>query len=216
MRGAAGPEAARARSGWRARPARIAVAALAALALASLGAGPGARRMPPRSGAPKATRTVVIVRSLDDGRQYASIVDRQRPALDRLDGDLRSGDTEARVAAFLEAGELRLIDERVTYGKDGGTGRNRYYVADGRLVFFDSLRVRPRDVGKDRLRARDEVLTTLAFGDDGQLVGSAKSVNREPVQLPNTDPPGILSRFQSLVGAVDAARGQAKAAPPSR
>jgi hypothetical protein len=168
--------------------------------------------MPPRSGAPKATRTVVLIRSLDDGRQYASIVDRQRPALDRLDGTLRSGDTEARVAAFLEAGELRLIDERVSYGEGGGTGRNRYYVANGRLVFFDSLRVRPRDVGKDRLRARDEVLTTLAFGDDGQLVGSVKTVNREPVQLPNTDPPGILSRFQSLVGAVDAARGQAKAA----
>lgn len=209
------PDGGRPRSGGRGRSgrsARIAVAALAALALASLGAGPGARRMPPRSGAPKATRTVVLIRSLDDGRQYASIVDRQRPALDRLDGTLRSGDTEARVAAFLEAGELRLIDERVSYGEGGGTGRNRYYVANGRLVFFDSLRVRPRDVGKDRLRARDEVLTTLAFGDDGQLVGSVKTVNREPVQLPNTDPPGILSRFQSLVGAVDAARGQAKAA----
>jgi hypothetical protein len=185
--------------------ARLAVAALVAVAIASLGAGPGARRLP-KSSAPPPTRTIVIVQSLDDGRQYASIVDRQRPALDRMDGTLRSGDTEARVAAFLEAGQLRLIDERVRYGEGGGTGRNRYYVADGRLVYFESLRVRPRDVGRDRLRARDEVVTTLAFGDDGQLVGSAKTVNREPVQLPNTDPPGILSRFQSLTGAVEAGR----------
>lgn len=192
------------------RPARIALAALAALALASVGAGPGARRLPPRGGAPQAARTVVVVKSLDDGRQYASIVDRQRPALDRMDGTLRSGDTEARVAAFLESGQLRLIDERVSYGEAGGTGRNRYYVADGRLVFFDSVRVRPRDLGKDRQLARDEVLTALAFDEDGRLVGSTKTVNREAVALPNTDPPGILARFQSLAGAVEAGRAQAR------
>lgn len=181
----------------------MAVAALVVLALASLGAGPGARRMPSRS-MPQTARTIVVVKSLEDGRQYASIVDRQRPALDRMDGTLRSGDTEARVAAFLENGQLRLIDERVSYGEAGGTGRNRYYVADGRLVFFDSLRVRPRDLGKDRLLARDEVLTTLAFDEDGRLAGSTKTVNREPVALPGTDPPGILARFQSLAGAVEA------------
>jgi hypothetical protein len=203
--------------GTRGAPlARVAIAGLVALALASLGASPGARRMPTRS-APQTTRTIVIVKSLDDGRHYASIVDRQRPALDRMDGTLRSGDTEARVAAFLESGQLRLIDERVSYGEGGGTGRNRYYVADGRLVFFDSVRVRPRDVGKDRLRARDEVLTTLAFGEDGQLVGGAKTVNREPVALPNTDPPGILARFQSLAGAVETGgSGQAQAQTPKR
>lgn len=167
--------------------------------------------MPPRS-SPQAARTVVVVKSLEDGRQYASLVDRQRPALDRMDGTLRSGDTEARVAAFLESGQLRLIDERVSYGEAGGTGRNRYYVANGRLVFFDSLRVRPRDLGKDRQLARDEVLTALAFDEDGRLVGSTKTVNREAVALPNTDPPGILARFQSLAGAVETGRaGQARA-----
>jgi hypothetical protein len=148
---------------------------------------------------------VVVIQDLDDGRQYATIVDRQRPALDRMDGTLRSGDSEAQVAAFLESGELRLIEERVRYGEQGGTGRNRYYVTDGRLVFFESLRVRPREVGKDLLPARDEVITALAFGEDGRLVGSEKTVNREPVPLPATDEPGIRGRFQALSGAVAAA-----------
>jgi hypothetical protein len=205
LRGSAAREAGA--SQRAARVARAGLAALVALALASLGAAePGARsgRGKERGGGKK-TRTVVVVQGLDAGRQYARLVDRQRPALDRLDGTLRSGETEARVAAFLENDELRLIDERAAYGEDGGTARNRYYVNDGRLVYFESVRVRPRDVGADRLPARDEVVTALAFGENGALVGSEKTVNREPVALPPTDAPRILGRFLALAGAVEAA-----------
>jgi hypothetical protein len=194
-----------------AQRAGLAVLALAALALMAP-SGPGARpRAASRGGAAKTVRTIVVVKDLDAGRQYSSIVDRQRPALDRLDGTLRSGETEARVAAFLEAGELRLIDERARYGENGGTARNRYYVHEGRLVFFDSVRVRPRDVGKDRLPARDEVVIELAFGDDGRIVGKEKTVNHQPVELPPADESGIRSRFASLASAVAAA---GKPAPP--
>jgi len=194
-----------------AQRAGLAVLALAALALMAP-VGPGARpRSASRGGGAAKTITVVNVKDLDDGRQYSSIVDRQRPALDRVDGTLRSGETEARVAAFLEAGELRLIDERTRYGEAGGTARNRYYVHGNRLVFFDSVRVRPRDVGKDRLPARDEVVIELAFGDDGRIVGTEKTVNRQPVELPAADESGIRNRFASLANAVAAA---GKPAPP--
>jgi hypothetical protein len=186
--------------------ARVGGIAIVVLALASLGASnAGARGRSAGRGAAKSTRTVVVIQDLDGGRQYSRIVDRQRPALDRMDGTLRSGETEARVAAFLESGELRLIDERAAYGEDGGTARNRYYVNDGRLVYFESVRVRPRDVGEDRRPARDEVVTALAFGEDGRIVGGEKTVNREPVAVPPTDPPRILGRFQALAGAVAAA-----------
>jgi len=185
-----------------------------ALALATLGAsGPGARPGRSSGGGARTVRTIVVIHDLDDGRQYATIVDRQRPALDRMDGTLRSGETEARVAAFLENGQLRLIDERVRYGEQGGTARNRYYANDGKLVFFDSVRVRPRDVGNDRMPARDEVLTTLAFSADGRLVGSEKTVNRQPIPLPGSDESGIRSRFQTLAGAV--AAGGSPQAPPA-
>jgi hypothetical protein len=81
-------------------------------------------------------------------------------------------------------------------------------------VFFDSLRVRLRDVGQDRMRARDEVITALAFGEDGRLVGSEKTVNRQPVPLPASDEPGIRGRFQSLAGAVAAGGGAPQAKAP--
>lgn len=182
---------------------RAGAAALVLLVCAPLAAGAQGARGRSVSKAPKSTRTVVVIQSLEDGRQYAAIVERQRPAFERMDGTLRSGDTEARVAAFLENGDLRLIEERVRYGEEG-TARNRYYVSDGRLVYFDSLRVRPRDVGENRLRARDEVITLLAFGEDGRLLGSEKTVNRQPMRLPSTDPPGVLARFESLAGKVAA------------
>jgi hypothetical protein len=188
--------------------------ALALLALAPLDAaaqGARGRSVARGAGGGGKTRTVVVIQDLDDARQYSRIVDRQRPALDRMDGTLRSGETEARVAAFLESGELRLVDERVQYGKDGGTARNRYYANDGKLVYFESVRVRPRDVGKDRLPARDEVITTLAFDGDGRLVGSEKTVNREPIPLPSTDEAGIRHRFDSLSAAVAAGGGAPRA-----
>lgn len=171
--------------------------------------GPGARGRHVSRPAAKAARTVVVIQDLDGGRQYSRIVDRQRPALDRLDGTVTSGETEARVAAFLEGGELRLIEEEALYGEPGepgGTGRNRYYVHDGRLVFFESLRIRPRDLGEDRLPARDEVLTALAFGEDGRSVGAEKTVNREPVPLAPTDEAGIRRRFLALAGVVQRSR----------
>ena len=188
---------------------RVGTLGLALAAIATLGTGPGARGRNVSRPAPKAVRTIVVIQDLDGGRQYSAIVDRQRPALDRVDGTLRSGDTEARVAAFLESGELRLIEEDARYGEQGGSARNRYYVHDDRLVYFESLRVRPRDVGTDRLRARDEVITSLAFGEGGELVGSDKTVNREPVPLPATDEPGIRARFESLAAGVRAAGGTA-------
>ncbi len=147
-----------------------------------------------------------MIQDLAAGRQYSQIVDRQRPALDRMDGTVTSGDTEARVAAFLESGELRLIDERARYGETGATGRNRYYVHDGRLVYFESLRIRPRDVGADRLAARDEVITALAFGEDGQRVGAEKTVNRQPVALAPADETGIRNRFARLADVVERSR----------
>lgn len=193
----------RAATPWRATT----TAGLALVAFALLAAsGPGARGRNVSRPAPKAARTVVVIQDLDGGRQYSRIVDRQRPALDRMDGTVTSGDTEARVAAFLESGELRLIDEQASYGEPGATGRNRYYVHDGRLVYFESLRIRPRDVGADRLPARDEVITTLAFGEDGQRVGAEKTVNRQPVALAPTDEAGIRSRFAGLANVVERSR----------
>ncbi len=158
------------------------------------------------------SRTIVVIEDLDDARGYSTIVDRKRPALDRMDGTLRSHGSEARVAAFLENGDLQLVDERVRYGDDGGTARNRYYASDGKLVYFESVRVRPREVGKGELPARDEVITVLAFASDGRLVGSEKTVNREKIPLPSTDETGIRSRFAALVAEVAAGRAtQAKA-----
>jgi len=186
----------------------LALAAVAMLAAS----GPGARGRHVSRPAAKAARTVVVIQDLDGGRQYSRIVDRQRPALDRLDGTVTSGETEARVAAFLEGGELRLIEEEALYGEPGepgepgGTGRNRYYVHDGRLVYFESLRIRPRDLGEGRLPARDEVLTALAFGEDGRSVGAEKTVNREPVPLAPTDEAGIRRRFLALAGVVQRSR----------
>jgi len=123
-----------------------------------------------------------------------------------MDGTVTSDETEARVAAFLESGELRLIDEQARYGEPGATGRNRYYVHDGRLVYFESLRIRPRDVGENRLRARDEVITMLAFGEDGQRVGAEKTVNRQAVPLTPTDEAGIRNRFAGLADLVARSR----------
>jgi hypothetical protein len=178
------------------------------MAFAMLAAsGPGARGRHVSRPAEKAARTVVVIQDLDGGRQYSRVVDRQRPALDRMDGTVTSGDTEARVAAFLESGDLRLIEEDARYGEPGGNGRNRYYVHDGRLVYFESLRIRPRDLGGDRLPARDEVLTALAFGEDGRSVGAEKTVNREPVPLAPTDEVGIRRRFLALTGVVQRSRG---------
>lgn len=204
------PRVGRAATPWRAG----ATVGLGLVAFALLAAsGPGARGRSVSRTAPKAARTVVVIQDLDDGRQYSRIVDRQRPALDRMDGTVTSGETEARVAAFLESGELRLIDEQARYGEPGGTGRNRYYVHDGRLVYFESLRIRPRDLGEDRLKARDEVITMLAFGEDGQRVGAEKTVNRQAVPLAATDEAGIRNRFAGLVDIVErsrAAEGQAR------
>ncbi len=168
--------------------------------------GPGARGRNVSRPTPQAPQTIVKTQDLDGGRQYSQIVDRQRPALDRMDGTVTSGDTEARVAAFLESGELRLIEEQARYGEPGGTGRNRYYVHDDRLVYFESLRIRPRDVGADRLPARDEVITRLAFDEDGQRVGAEKTVNRQSVPLALADEVGIRKRFQALANVVARSR----------
>ena len=184
------------------KTAGLALAAFALLAAS----GPGARGRNVSRPVPKAARTVVVIQDLDGGRQYSQIVARQRPALDRMDGTLTSGETEARVAAFLESGELRLIEEQARYAEPGATARNRYYVHDERLVYFESIRIRPRDVGTDRLPARDEVITMLAFGDDGQRVGAEKTVNRQVVPLPPTDEAGIRNRFASLAHVVERSR----------
>lgn len=187
------------------------LAALVTLAPALDAAAQGARGRSVARSSSGTTRTIVVIEDLDDARGYSTIVDRKRPALDRMDGTLRSHGSEARVAAFLENGGLQLIDERVQYGDDGGTARNRYYANDGKLVYFDSVRVRPRDVGKDKPPARDEVVTILAFASDGRLVGSEKTVNREKMPLPSTDETGIRSRFDSLAAAVAAGSAPAKA-----
>jgi hypothetical protein len=178
---------------------------LAALALLGASTGPGAR---PRSAtrAAKTTRTVVVIENLDQARQFAAIVDREKPALQRFDGVLRNGATEARVAAFLQDGSLRLIDEIAAYSDGGGTARNRYYVHDGRLAYYDSVRIRPRDVGKDRRPARDEVITELAYDSGGKLVGSERTVNREPVKLEPADLNATHARFDALAGAVEKAK----------
>ena len=188
---------------WR----RATTVGVALLAFALLGAsGPGARGRSVSRPAPKAPRTVVVIQDLDSGRQYSQIVDRQRPALDRMDGTVKSGETEARVAAFLESGELRLVEEEVRYAEPGATGRNRYYVNDERLVYFESLRIRPRDLGPDRLQARDEVITRLAFGEEGRSVGAEKTVNRQAVPLAPSDEAGIVHRFRSLADVVERSR----------
>lgn len=196
------------RPAWRGATLGVAIAAFALLGAS----GPGARARNKSRSAPAVARTVVVIEDLDDGRQYSQIVDRQRPALDRMDGTVRSGDTEARIAAFLESGELRLIEEDARYGEQGGSGRNRYYVHEGRLVYFESLRMRPRDVGEDRLPARDEVITALAFGEEGQQIGAEKTVNRQAVPLPPSDETGIRSRFAALANLVARSRSAEAAA----
>jgi hypothetical protein len=198
---------ARSRSRGGAASSRAAAACVALLAFALLGAsGPGARARSVSRPAPKTPRTVVVIQDLDSGRQYSQVVDRQRPALDRMDGTVKSGETEARVAAFLESGELRLIEEEARYAEPGATARNRYYVNDELLVYFESLRIRPRDVGADRLHARDEVITRLAFGEEGHRVGAEKTVNRQAVPLAPSDEAGIRNRFRALASVVDRSR----------
>jgi hypothetical protein len=187
---------------------RLATAALGLVAVGLLGAqvGPGARpRSATRAGS-KVTRTVVVIENLEQGRQFAAVVDREKPSYARLDGVLRNGDEQARVAAFLQNGSLRLIDEIAAYGDHGGTARNRYYVHDGRLAFYQSVRVHPRDVGKNRRPARDEVVTALAYDSGGKLVGSERTVNREPAPLEPADLNATHARFAALAGAVGKAK----------
>jgi len=182
------------------------VCLLAAAALAQLGpiVGPGARsgRTPH---AASRTRTIVRVSSLEQARRYGVYVDAQRASFERLDGTLTDGDTKARVAAFLEDGELRLIDEEEARD-GGGSAHNRYYVHDGRLVYYDSVEIDVRPVAVDGLPARDEVTLEIAYDGQGRRVDAQKTVNREAVPVTPDDEARVAQRLRALGAKVAAAR----------
>jgi hypothetical protein len=177
--------------------------AAAALSLVAAAAGRGARSGGARRVA-KPTRTVVVVKSLEQGRQYGAQTTRQKPAFDRLDGTLESKAGKARVAAFREGGALRLLEESIDAG-ERGSARNLYCVQDGRLVYYESLTIRVRDVGRDLRPARDEVVLALAYDEQGRRVGAEKTVNREAVPLEPAEEAAVLRRFQALAGKAQAA-----------
>lgn len=181
------------------------LAACAALAL--LGAAPGPKRKTARSSAP--AETVVVISSLASARQYADRVEKQRPALTRFDGRLEGGDAVSQVAAFTRGGKLVLIEEDALFGDQGaqGSARIRYALQQGRLVFYESFGVRPRDVGRGRRPARDEWTIALAYDDSGRLIGSEKIVNREKQELGPDDERAALARFQALAAKVAEAGG---------
>jgi len=193
----------------RAPAGRLLLGLLAAASLAQLGpiVGPGARSGRAPQAAPKA-RTIVRVSSLEQARRYGAFVDAQRASFERLDGTLTDGNTKARVAAFLEDGELRLIDERQARG-EGGSAHNRYYVHEGRLVYYDSVEVDVRPVAADGLPARDEVTLELAYDAQGRRVGGQKTVNREVVPLTPEDEARTVQRLRALGAKVAAARSGA-------
>jgi hypothetical protein len=187
------------------RPLALALA-LAALPLVGAYSGAGAR---PPGAAPSAhtTRQVVVVRSLADGAQYASIVNRQKRTLDRVDGTLPADGGQAHVAGLFAGSDLRLIEEDANHGEQGSF-RHRYYVSDGRLVYYHALVVQARDVGEGLRPAHDEITLALAYDGSGRRVGAEKVVDRESVPLASGDEKQVLARFQALSQALAGATAQ--------
>jgi len=181
---------------------------LALLALAQLApvVGPAARHRTRRTAATE-TRTIVNVGDLDQARRYGAYVDAHRSQYATLAGTLTGPDreTSADVTAFLEDGALRLIEERVRHGDDGSTSHNRYYVHDGRLVYYESVAVRVRPVGDGVAPARDEIHVELAYADDGHRIGGAKVVNGESVPVAPADEAAAIRRAAALGTRVAAA-----------
>jgi hypothetical protein len=187
------------------RPLALALA-LAALPLVGAYSGAGAR---PPGAAPGArvTKQVVVVRSLADGAQYAAIVNRQKGALGRVDGTLPAEGGQAHVAGLFEDSELRLIEEDANHG-ERGSFRHRYYVSNGRLVYYTALIVEARDVGEGLRPAHDEITLALAYDGSGRRVGAEKVVDRETVHLASGEEKQVLARFETLRQALTGAKAQ--------
>jgi len=113
-----------------------------------------------------------------------------------VSGTLELGDTSASYRATVAADAVERIDEEFDLG-DYGAGRASYVFAKARLIRYEEASqkrlIDPGDPGK-----LVEIATTLQFDATGELVGSSKTIDAEPVEVSPADVASARNRADLL------------------
>jgi len=135
----------------------------------------------------------------------AAALEARRATLVAREGKLAHGDAVASYRAFISAGGVEFIEERLDQG-DHGWSLNRYYFGGGPLFFYRETGERMED-HPDGASGRHEVALAVAFDAAGDPIASRQEIGGESVPLESRAAPAIVRRAEGL-------RRLAEAAPP--
>lgn len=169
---------------------RTAAAAMAALALA--GCGSGERPRPRPSPAPAVAPPAGIPAGEASPESRAGSIRSRLSALETVEGRTTVGDADATWIAYLADGQPVYILETLQ-PDDLGSGVEEFFFENGRIFFFSQERTAREASGEGSSR-EDAISLRLAFGSDGRVVTSFKTINGHRVDTAALEAEGARDR----------------------
>jgi hypothetical protein len=133
---------------------------------------------------------------------WALAIDEKAKDLKKVEGRFDRGGAVNEWTAFYEGGKLVMISHRVSL-LDLGNSAIRYYYRDGAPYFAKEAGTRAKG-GKDT-NGFDEFFKQFAYGTDGRVLSSSKTMNRAPVAAEAGEAESLLAGAKELAGMADQA-----------
>jgi hypothetical protein len=140
-----------------------------------------------------------LERQVLEVRKKATMIQSEIGRLDRRNVPTFSlGDTRLDLSLYSEAGQVRLIDERLRY-TDGSSERNRYYFDDGSFFHYYGQAKKRVNPGEDPPMIAD-IRTRMYFNDKGNLFFNEKTIDGMDAEMNDGELPNTMRRAFALRG----------------
>jgi hypothetical protein len=137
----------------------------------------------------------------------AAAIDEKAKDLKKVEGRFDRGGAVNEWTAFYEGGKLVMISHRVSL-LDLGNSAIRYYYRDGATYFAKEAGTRAKG-GKDT-NGFDEFLKQFAYGKDGRVLTSSKTMNRAQAPAEAGEAEALLAGAKELAVMAAQAQGSGK------
>lgn len=139
------------------------------------------------------------VSDLKGARLSASTLSARKLMYKKVEGILAQGQP-AKYKAYYSGEVLRIVQEQFDLGDYGGSEKEYFLDAEGRLFYYVASDERAKQSAKEHVKTR------IAYNANGQVVGSEKIVNGQPGKLSTAEMKAVKSRFDALRKAATASR----------
>jgi hypothetical protein len=140
-----------------------------------------------------------VISDLQGARLSASTLSARKLVYKKVEGILTKGQP-ARYKAYYSGEVLRIVQEESDLGDYGGSEKEYFLDAEGRLFYYAASDERTKKSAKEKVKTR------IAYDASGRVVGSEKIVNGQPAKLPEAEVKAIRSRLDALRKAANASR----------